>query len=256
MPAPPANRQRGWQVAAIRAHIRRMRLLACCLILLAALPAARAATLPPSEPPGLRPPSLSPATLCEEAIAGAEQHGRTPPGMLSAIAQVESGRPDPHTGAIRPWPWTINVGGAGQYFATKAQAVAAVADLQAQGVRSIDVGCMQVNLMHHPDAFASLAAAFDPGTNAAYAVRFLTELYGQTHDWPKSVAAYHSSTPDLAADYQRRVLAVWHPPLPAAAAPASTLNTRDAAGGLIYGTFGGSGRVYGLILPKAADAPP
>ena len=64
--------------------------------------------------------------------------------MLAAIGQVESGRPDPQTGAMRPSPWTIDAGGVGQFFATKAQAIAAVVALPADGVRSIDVGCMQV----------------------------------------------------------------------------------------------------------------
>ena len=45
---------------------------------------------------------------------------------------------------------------------TRQQAVAAVQALQARGVRSIDVGCLQVNLMYHPIAFASLDDAFDP----------------------------------------------------------------------------------------------
>ena len=40
---------------------------------------------------------------------------------------------------------------------------------RAQGARSIDVGCMQVNLLHHADAFASLEQAFDPVANARYA---------------------------------------------------------------------------------------
>jgi hypothetical protein len=225
-------------------------LLLLAPVLLASFPPARAASPPPQPQP-----ALSPATLCEQAIAGAELRGRTPPGMLAAIGQVESGRPDPKTGAVRPWPWTIDVGGQGQFFATKAQAMDAVAALQAQGVRSIDVGCMQVNLMHHPDAFASLTEAFDPGANAAYAVRFLTELYRQTKDWPKSVAAYHSATPDIAADYQRRVLAIWRQPMPpvpavaAASASANALVTPDAASGLVYGTYGPSRRVFGLILP-------
>ena len=42
---------------------------------------------------------------------------------------------------MRPWPWAIDADGVGQFFATKAQAVAAVSALQAQGVHSIDVGC-------------------------------------------------------------------------------------------------------------------
>ena len=69
------------------------------------------------------------------------------------------------------------------------EAVAAVRGLQARGVRSIDVGCMQVNLMHHPDAFPSLDVAFDPQANAAYAARFLKELYAQTGDWTRATAA-------------------------------------------------------------------
>ena len=47
-------------------------------------------------------------------------------------------------------------------------------------MRSIDIGCAQVNLMHHPDAFASLEQAFDPMANADYAARFLKQLH-DTH---------------------------------------------------------------------------
>lgn len=110
---------------------------------------------------------------------------------------------------MQPWPWTINAEGQGSFYDTKAQAIAAVRALQARGVRSIDVGCMQVNLMHHPDAFPDLETAFDPTANARYAARFLNQLHGQSGDWPRAVALYHSATPDLAADYQRKVLAVW-----------------------------------------------
>jgi hypothetical protein len=210
-----------------------MRPLLCLFALLAVSVIARAA------------PLQDPATLCEQAIGNAEAIGHTPPGMLAAIGQVESGRPDPQAGRVRPWPWTIDAGGIGQFFATKAQAVAAVAALQAQGMRSIDVGCMQVNLMQHPVAFASLDQAFDPASNTAYAVRFLNVLYRRTGSWPKSIAAYHSETPQIADDYQRRVLATWqqHVAAPATGGPSYV----DS--GLSYGAFGSTGRVYGLILP-------
>ena len=190
-------------------------------------------------------PLQEPATLCEHAIGNAEATGHTPPGMLAAIAQVESGRPDPQAGRMRPWPWPIDADGVGQFFATKAQAVAAVAALQARGVRSIDVGCMQINLMYHPDAFASLGQAFDPAFNTAYAVRFLNLLYRRNASWPKSIAAYHSETPQIADGYQRRVFATWqqHVGTPVAGGPTY------ADSGLIYGAFGSTGRVYGLILP-------
>ena len=65
----------------------------------------------------------------------------------------------------------MNAEGQGFYYDTKVEAVAAVRAMQARGIRSIDVGCMQVNLMFHPDAFVSLDEAFDPMANARYAAK-------------------------------------------------------------------------------------
>lgn len=147
---------------------------------------------------------------------------------------------------MRPWPWTVDADGAGQFFATEAQAVAAVAALEAQGVRSIDVGCMQINLMHHPKAFASLDQAFGPVSNTAFAARFLNELYRRTGSWLKSIAAYHSDSPHIADDYQRRVMATWQQRTPTTVSGGLVYVDR----GLIYGAFGSTGRVYGLIMPS------
>lgn len=151
----------------------------------------------------------SPSRLCRSAIEAAERRHAIPSRLLAAIARVESGRADPATGEVGPWPWTINVEGQGFYFDTKAQAIAAVNTWRARGSRSIDIGCMQVNMVHHPDAFASLEMAFDPATNADYAARFLTKLRGQTGNWEKATAWYHSATPELGEAYQRRVAGVW-----------------------------------------------
>jgi hypothetical protein len=150
----------------------------------------------------------NPGLACRQAIAGAERAAGIPTQLMAAIGRVESGRRDAQ-GLVHPWPWTINAEGAGAVFETKAAAIAAVKILQSKGVRSIDVGCMQVNLMHHPDAFASLEQAFDPVANAGYAARFLVQLHGQTGSWPQATALYHSATPDLGADYRRKVMAVW-----------------------------------------------
>ena len=147
--------------------------------------------------------------LCRGAIAAAERSSTIPPQLLAAIGMVESGRRDPANGLRAPWPWTINAEGQGSYFDTKAQAIAAVRALQAHGVQSIDVGCMQVNLMHHPNAFATLEQAFDPSANAAYAARFLTELHTQSNDWPRAAGLYHSATPELGAAYQAQVASAW-----------------------------------------------
>ena len=146
---------------------------------------------------------------CEDAIARAERIWRLPDGILGAIARVESGRPDAD-GRPRPWPWTLNAEGDGQFLSGKAEAIATVRALQARGVRSIDVGCLQVNLMHHPDAFASLDEAFDPGRNAEYEASFLTQLRDQLGSWTAAIGAYHSATPGLASAYRDKVLAAWH----------------------------------------------
>jgi hypothetical protein len=154
-------------------------------------------------------PARAQGLLCRAAVAAAERNSGIPPHLLAAITRVESGRRDPGTGDWHPWPWTLDVEGEGAYYDTKAQAVAAVQAAQARGVRSIDVGCAQINLLHHPNAFASLDIALDPQANANYAAQFLKELYGQYGDWNKAAAAYHSATPEIGAEYQRKVLAVW-----------------------------------------------
>ena len=173
------------------------------------------------------PAQAEPGELCRAAIQAAERAAGIPTRLLQAVARVESGRRDPETGAFLPWPWTINAEGRGQFLPSKAAAIAEVQALQARGVRSIDVGCMQVNLRHHPGAFASLEAAFDPTTNAAYAARFLAELRQGRADWQEAAGAYHSQTAEFAQPYRARVMAAWaeeqqaNPlPLLAAARPA------------------------------------
>jgi hypothetical protein len=172
------------------------------LLLLLLLAAPAAANVTPRA-------DASPIGLCRTAIAAAERAANIPPGLLHAIGRVESGRRDPDSGAFGPWPWTVNAEGRGQFFPTREAAIAAVRQLQAQGVRSIDVGCMQVNLRHHPNAFASLEEAFDPAANARYAARFLTELHAARNDWLRAAAHYHSHTPQFADAYRARVEAAW-----------------------------------------------
>ena len=149
--------------------------------------------------------------LCQAAIAPVERASGVPDRLMQAMAIMESGRRD-GSGSVAAWPWTINVEGVGEWFETKQQAIAAVTAHRARGARSIDVGCMQVNMMHHPDAFASLEEAFDPGVNARYAARFLQQLLAQTGSWPLAVGGYHSLTPEVGGDYAKKVLAIWARP--------------------------------------------
>jgi hypothetical protein len=160
--------------------------------------------------------ALSPSTAfadaaalsCTQAAASAEISLATPPGLLLAIANVESGRTDA-TGARTPWPWTVQAGGIGRFFATVEQAVLAVRALHASGVQSIDIGCFQVNLFHHPNAFPDLASGFDPLPNALAAARFLASLHEELGAWEPAIAAYHSRQPVLGAPYRDQVLASW-----------------------------------------------
>lgn len=162
------------------------------------------------------------ANVCDAAGAQAEAAFQLPPGLLRAIGRVESGRRDPATGAFGPWPHTINANGQGRFFDDAASAAAAVRSLQAAGTASIDVGCFQVNLMHHPLAFAKLEDGFDPAANAAYAATFLASLRQRLGSWEGAVAAYHSATPERGEAYRARVFAAWTGgPMPAAL-PAAT----------------------------------
>jgi hypothetical protein len=146
---------------------------------------------------------------CSQAAAVAEAGAALPPGLLLAIGNVESGRTDV-TGARTPWPWTINAGGAGRFFDSSDEAVFAVQALRAGGVQSIDVGCFQINLFHHPNAFPDLASGFDPLTNALAAARFLISLHEEFGTWEPAIAAYHSRTDTAGGLYRERVLASWH----------------------------------------------
>lgn len=179
--------------------MRRCATLLLLLLSITSVASARSRHLKPAPPPD--------PNSCSPALDAAEHDAALPSRLIHSIALVESGRLQP--GGVRAWPWTVNVGGAGLYFDTKADAVREVVMLQSLGVRSIDVGCMQISLLFHPDAFASLDDAFDPATNAHYAAHFLTRLHAQFGTWPAAAAAYHSQTPEIGADYERRVMALW-----------------------------------------------
>ena len=182
-----------------------MRIAAATWLMAGSLP-ARAAE--PDAPPA---PNWSEAqsAQCSAAIGIAEGRHGTASGLLSAIAKAESGRPVPPLPGLQPWPWAVNADGAAMYFDSKPAAVVWTRLALARGVRQVDVGCMQVNLQSHPEAFRDLDDAFDPAANADYAARFLLRLRADAGgDWTTAVGFYHSRTPGLAADYRERVAAI------------------------------------------------
>jgi Transglycosylase SLT domain len=154
-------------------------------------------------------PRAADADLCARAIARSEAASDLPGGLLTAVAASESGRYDRGRRQVAPWPWTVNNAGDGRYFATKEEAVDHVLRLKAAGERNIDVGCMQINLMHHPEAFASLEEAFEPSRNVAYGARFLGALERETASWERAVERYHTADPERGRAYRERVYRRW-----------------------------------------------
>ena len=142
--------------------------------------------------------------LCLLATASAERRHGLPPGTLGAVSRVETGLPMPVTGDVEPWPWTINAGGVGRWYATRAEAARVAASLLARTAVDVDVGCMQVSLRYHRRDFATLADAFDPARNAELAASLLGGLVSR-HGLAAATGRYHSATPSLAAPYRADV---------------------------------------------------
>jgi hypothetical protein len=150
------------------------------------------------------------ATSCAEPIALAEKMTNMPAQMLMSVALAESGTWDKANRAKIAWPWTVTSGSDGRYFKTKAEAIAWVKTLRSRGVTNIDVGCMQINLQHHANAFVNLEEAFDPVANVAYGAAFLMELFQEKKSWPVAIGLYHSATPALHYAYRNKVQLIWN----------------------------------------------
>jgi len=152
---------------------------------------------------------LKNSNLCSRAIAAEERRSGIPHKLLYALSIKETGRWIKENQANIAWPWTVNAGGKGNHFNSRSDAIRHVQKLKQAGQKNIDVGCMQINLHYHPDAFSTLEAGFNPKTNIAYAAKFLTALKDSHHTWEKAVRHYHSSNKAKHLPYQRKVFQIW-----------------------------------------------
>ncbi|WP_169544618.1 lysozyme family protein [Sneathiella aquimaris] len=146
---------------------------------------------------------------CRSATERTEKSLRLPKRLLNAISLAETGRWHKEKREIIAWPWTVYSEGRGRYLPSKAAAIAEVKKLKKKGVKNIDVGCMQVNLHWHPNAFTSLEEAFDPTVNASYAGALLKKLQRKNRSWNIAVAHYHSQTKKFNIPYKKKVLKLW-----------------------------------------------
>jgi hypothetical protein len=175
-------------------------------------------------------PADDPWALCAAATDAAEaMRPGLPAHLLGALAKVESGRWHAGSKARLAWPWTVMAEGRGRYLPTKAAAIAEVRRLQARGVTNIDVGCMQVNLHWHGEAFDSLGQAFDPAHNVAYAAAFLLDLRSSENSWTKAIGVYHSRTPKFSGPYRSKVFRHWRAEKKAAVAARIAERRQDDA---------------------------
>jgi hypothetical protein len=147
---------------------------------------------------------------CRAAIRKWEAKLGIPPHLLEAVSLAESGRWDAEGKESFAWPWTVTSRGKGTFYDTKPEAIRAVQALRKKNVSNIDVGCMQINMHYHPDAFANLDEAFDPLHNVEYAARFLAKLFAVKKSWPEAAAAYHSTKPEHNHAYKIKVIALWN----------------------------------------------
>ena len=151
----------------------------------------------------------APAPKARDACAAAATTSKSakglPSGLLHAIAVVESGRWDKQLGKSHAWPWTVTANGGGKFYPTKTAAIRAVRALRAKGITNIDIGCMQINLRYHGDAFKSLQDGFNPARNVAVAAAFLKRLQKRKRSWTRAVKFYHSSDPARQKRYAQKV---------------------------------------------------
>ncbi len=147
--------------------------------------------------------------LCGASTQAVEQATNLPRHLLAAIAVAESGRRDDLNKIVVAWPWTVTSGSEEWYADSKREAIEVVEDLVRNGVRNIDVGCMQINLYYHSDAFKTLDEAFDPLTNVSYAAAYLTKLRKRTSNWMTAAGNYHSATPEFHNRYRARLKEIW-----------------------------------------------
>lgn len=109
-----------------------------------------------------------------------------PIGVLYAVGLTETG----NRGSLQPF--AMNIGGRAHFAASVADALAEFESARKQGIKLIDVGCMQINHHYHSDQFGSVAEMFEPARNVDYAARFLRRLHADQGTWTMAVARYHA----------------------------------------------------------------
>lgn len=120
----------------------------------------------------------------------AAQRAGIPSTVLYAVALQESGTRV--GGRLVPWPWTLNVAGTPQRYATRAEACIGLREaLRRTQATRIDAGLGQINLGYHPQRYAQPCDLLDPYRNLAIAAEILHEQHVAGEDWLLAIGRYH-----------------------------------------------------------------
>lgn len=132
-------------------------------------------------------------------IAKAEKENQIPPGLLAAIAKVESGTKI----------YALNINGVAVFKESLEEASKVVNNYLALGHTNIDLGVMQLNFRWHGAEFKSIAEMLRPENNIRYAASLLKSLRVKHGNWHKAIRYYHSAKPEHHVKYSRKVVMCW-----------------------------------------------
>ena len=155
------------------------------------------------------PAALAGGSVPSGYVSAARAHG-IPADVFYAVALTESGKIVDRYRTHRPWPWTLNVGGKGYFYATRDEAHRALKRFLAEGKRSIDIGLMQVNWRWHRDKLGDPWQALDPDHNLQVGARILASCYRERGERWDAVGCYHApNNKKFASRYSNNVAAHW-----------------------------------------------
>ncbi|EKB4873216.1 TPA: lytic transglycosylase domain-containing protein [Citrobacter farmeri] len=128
-----------------------------------------------------------------------------PSVVLYAVALQESGMR--RNGRVVPWPWSLNVAGESQRFATRVEACAGLQlALRQVPPTRVDAGLGQINLGYQKHRYGRPCDLLDPYANLAIAAQILREQHTPGEDWLLAIGRYHRPAGGApAARYRRSV---------------------------------------------------
>jgi hypothetical protein len=135
----------------------------------------------------------------------AARHAGVPSSVLYAVALQESGVK--LQDRLVPWPWTLNVAGRSQRYATRAEACTELnRAIGRSPIKQIDVGLGQINLGYQRHRYTTPCDLLDPYRNLAVAAEILQEHHTPGEDWLLAIGRYHRPAGgEAAARYRHSV---------------------------------------------------